>query len=66
MNKITPDMLGSEVESIAMSQYDWEKQSRNDAFGTSAFTNSGHWTNSVNSFGQSYSSYDASTDSISD
>ena len=34
MKKITPEMLGKMPETIKVPEYDWDKQSRDDAFGT--------------------------------
>lgn len=66
MNKITPEMLASEMKSISLPEYDWNKQSRTDAFGTHATTNNSSWTNCTNALGQRYSQLDSSMDSISD
>lgn len=63
MKKITPEMLGSEAKAIEVPEYDWEKQSRINAWGTTNWTNSGYWTNNPPPFGRSY---DSSSDSISD
>lgn len=61
MKKITPKMLGVKAKAIKLPKYDWEKQSRVDAFGTFATTNNSYWTNSQ--FGKSL---DSSFDSIND
>lgn len=63
MKKITPEMLGSEAKAIEVPEYDWKKQSRIDAWGTTNWTNSSRWTSNPPPFGQSL---DTSNDSISD
>ncbi len=58
MEKFTPEMLGSEAKAIEVLEYDWEKQSRIDAWGTSNWTNSTYWTN--------FNQMDTSSDSYGD